>query len=270
MSAQRNYYNNAAARAAAAKARACVGNPAPIMPAGIVPNMAQIPPAITLPAPAPFIPAAPLPAPTPSRCGSQDTVCYTVKHGEPGPRGPQGAPGQPGPMGPAGHQGPRGATGTMGAMGPAGAPGIRGATGPQGQHGQQGPQGPCGPQGPAGPSELYMVTSQVCNVPPHHMVEDVHVDCPAGMVCISGGYHSNNHDVTVVRNTAVDNHHAWEVSAYNNTNRPCSVQAYCICVPERNIKPMKDTRMAHDPACCKVKPVHCQAPAYPGIESRFH
>jgi len=114
-----------------------------------------------------------------------------------------------------------------------------------------------------------MVTSQVCNVPPHHVVEDVHVDCPAGMVCISGGYQSDNHDITVVRNTAVNGYHAWEVSCYNNTNRPCVVQAYAICVPECNLKPMKETRMAPNQACCKVKPVPCQPPAYPTMNGRF-
>jgi hypothetical protein len=111
---------------------------------------------------------------------------------------------------------------------------------------------------------MYMVTSQVCNVPPHHVIEDVKATCPSGMVCISGGYHSDYQNLAVVRNTAVDNHRAWEVSCYNNGNRPCSVQAYAICVPERNLKPMKETRMAPNPACCKVKPVPCQHPMYPG------
>lgn len=108
-----------------------------------------------------------------------------------------------------------------------------------------------------------MVTSQACHIPPHHVVEDVKAICPPGMICISGGYQSDNHNLTVTRSTAVDSHHAWEVSCYNNTNRPCSVQAYAICMPERNIKPIKEPRMAPNQACCKVKPVQCQPPAYP-------
>ncbi|MCL2445847.1 MAG: collagen-like protein [Oscillospiraceae bacterium] len=273
MSAQRNYYNHAAARAAAAKARNCVGTP-------MTP-----PPAITIPAPVPFSPAAPLPAALPSRCGtSEDTVCYTVKHGATGPMGPAGCQGPIGPagapgargatgaMGPQGHQGHpghRGATGAMGPMGPIGSAGAPGAAGPQGQRGAQGPAGCQGPQGPAGPSELYMVNSQVCNVPPHHVVEDMKAICPPGMICISGGYQSDNHDLTVIRNTAVDSYHAWEVSCYNNTNRPCSVQAYAICVPECNIKPLKEPRMAPNMARCKVKPVPCQPPAYPSMNGHF-
>ena len=112
MSAQRNYYNPTAARAAAAKARACAGNPLNPMSApaaaGIRPPMAQ------------FSPAATLPAPVPGRCGaSEDTVCYTVKHGATGPMGPAGCQG---PAGPIGHAGARGATGPAGPQGHQGHP----------------------------------------------------------------------------------------------------------------------------------------------------
>ena len=261
MSTQRNYYNPTAARAAAAKARACAApqNTTP-MPtpaaAGIHPSIAQYSPITTLP------------APVPSSCNaSEDTVCYTVKHGATGPMGPQGYQGQAGqpgqrgatgPMGPQGHQGQAGQPGQRGATGPQGLPGAMGAPG------QRGPQGPAGCAGPAGPTEVYMVTSQVCQIPPHHVIEDVKAICPPGMFCISGGYESDNHNLTVTHNAAVDHHHAWEVSCYNNTNRPCSVQAYAICVPEHSIKPIKEPRMPGQ-ACCNVRAVPCQPPAYPNM-----
>ena len=118
--------------------------------------------------------------------------------------------------------------------------------------------GTTGATGPAGPADIFVAINEACVIPPHYVVEDISVECPAGMLCVSGGYTSPDHDITIVRNTPSSTYRGWEVSAYNNTDHNVSIQCYGICVPSGNVREVKGK-------CgqCKVKPVACEFPNYP-------
>ena len=211
-----------------------------------------------------------------------DYVCFRVRPGPTGPTGPagpmgpagpqglpglNGAQGPAGPMGPTGPQGLQGLPGLDGAqgpIGPAGPQGLPGLDGAQGAIGPQGPQGPAGATGvtgatgPAGPADIFIAVNEACVIPPHYVVEDISVECPAGMLCVSGGYTSPDHDITIVRSTPSPGYKGWEVSAYNNTNQNVSIQAYAICVPAASVKETRGT-CGH----CNLHPVQCEYPNYP-------
>ena len=99
-----------------------------------------------------------------------------------------------GPAGPEGAMGPQGYPGAEGPMGPQGFPGVEGPMGPAG------PEGPMGPMGSTGPIELYFTTSDILQVPPHFVLNDLTAECPNGMHVVSGGHQSVNHEIVITRN----------------------------------------------------------------------
>jgi len=206
-------------------------------------------------------------------CDDDDYVCYRVKPGPMGPQGPQGLPGLDGSQGPRGPMGPHGHAGPQGPRGPQGAQGAKGDKGDVGRHGPAGGMGPQGPKGdkgdmgcmgPVGPTEVYVAQGSPCTIPPHCVAEDLSAHCPSGMVCISGGYSSPNHDITIVRSTPIKDYRGWEVSCYNNTDHPVTVQCYAVCVPRSCVKPVSGGKCN-----CNIKPVKCQHPYYPANNGSY-
>ena len=123
-----------------------------------------------------------------------------------GPQGPQGPKGDTGPQGPQGDTGAQGATGPQGDRGDSGPQGPAGETGPQGATGQQGPKGDTGARGPQGPpgdrgldayqivEEEWIVKSIIWESPQYTH----HIECPAGMHILGGGFNFYGGDAEVV------------------------------------------------------------------------
>ena len=192
-----------------------------------------------------------------------------------GPVGPQGAPGRPGatgepgrpgaagPMGPAGAMGPRGPQGLQGQQGAQGAQGARGpqgAQGPRGPQGEKGEKGDMGPEGPAGNMDLYLVTSCERTVPPHYVVNDLVAQCPPDMKAISGGYQSSDRDITVLRSAESASYDGWEISCYNDSDCPATVQAFAICVAMDKLIPVG---CGHHDDCGTLEEIPCAYPSSP-------
>jgi len=111
--------------------------------------------------------------------------------------------------------------------------------------------------GSTGPIELYFTTSDILQVPPHFVLNDLTAECPNGMHVVSGGHQSVNHEIVITRNAPNRNFQGWQISAYNNSDVPVPIQTYAICVPSELIP------VAGISYTGSLEAIQCEYPNYP-------
>jgi hypothetical protein len=114
-----------------------------------------------------------------------------------------------------------------------------------------------GPEGPVGPLEIYVTSSDILDVPPHFVLNDLTAECPNGMHVVSGGFQSVNKDIVITRTAPNRNFGGWQISAYNNSDVPVPIQAYAICVPSELIPVEGLTHTGN------LEAIKCEYPSYP-------